>query len=114
VQYMFDCSCLYPQGLRHVPRHLANTVQQKISNTRYSHAIHRALTNRSKTLFHWSTISSDSVNQPLAALFGCMYIHLNPHVLEWNGMKFSSIPLQSTSIHVNCDEYMNIQTRPTV
>jgi hypothetical protein len=52
VQYMFDCSCLYPQGLRHVPRHLANTVQQKISNTRYSHAIHRALTNRSKTLFH--------------------------------------------------------------
>jgi hypothetical protein len=29
-------------------------------------------------------------------LFGCKYIHLNPHVLEWNWMKFSSIPLSSS------------------
>jgi hypothetical protein len=49
---------------------------------------------------------------PLKALFGCTCIHLNPYVLEWNGMKFSSIPLQSTSTHVDWDEYMCIQTRP--
>ena len=41
-----------------------------------------------------------------------MCIHLNPHVLEWNGMEFSLIPLQSTSTHVDWDEYMRIQTRP--
>jgi hypothetical protein len=27
-------------------------------------------------------------------------------------MKFSSIPLQSTSTHIDLDEYMRIQTRP--
>jgi hypothetical protein len=40
-----------------------------------------------------------------------MCIYFNPHVLEWNGIKFSSILLQSTSIHVDWDEYMRIQTR---
>jgi hypothetical protein len=29
-------------------------------------------------------------------------------------MEFSSIPLQSTSIHMDWDEYMHIQTRPKV
>ena len=48
----------------------------------------------------------------IQALFGCMCIHFNPHVLESNGMELSLIPLQSTSTHVDCDEYMRIQTRP--
>ena len=45
-------------------------------------------------------------------MFGWTCIHLDPHVLEWNGMEFSSIPLQYTSTHVDLDEYMGIQTRP--
>jgi uncharacterized membrane protein len=46
------------------------------------------------------------------ALFGCICIHLNPRVLEWNGMEFRLIPLQSTSTHGDWDEYMCIRTRP--
>jgi hypothetical protein len=34
-------------------------------------------------------------------LFGCMCIHLNPHVLEWNEMEFSLIPIISTSTHMD-------------
>jgi len=30
-----------------------------------------------------------------------MCIYLNLYVLEWNGMEFSLISLQSTSIHVD-------------
>ena len=36
-----------------------------------------------------------------SGLLRCIYIHLNPHVLEWNGIKFSLISLQSTSTHVD-------------
>ena len=35
------------------------------------------------------------------ALFGCMCIHFNPHVLEWNGMELSLIPLQHMWIEMN-------------
>ena len=41
-----------------------------------------------------------------------VYIHFNPHVLEWIGMELSLIPLQCTSTYVGQDEYMCIQTRP--
>jgi len=34
---------------------------------------------------------------PFEALFGCMCIHFNPHVLEWNEIEFSLIPHQSTA-----------------
>jgi len=46
------------------------------------------------------------------ALFGCMCIHFNPHVLEWIGMELSLILFQSISTHVDWDQYMRIQTRP--
>jgi len=35
---------------------------------------------------------------PREALFGCYRIHLNPHVLEWTRVEFSS---NSTQIHPN-------------
>jgi hypothetical protein len=35
------------------------------------------------------------------ALFGCICIHFNPHVLEWIGMELSLIPFQSTSTHMD-------------
>jgi hypothetical protein len=38
---------------------------------------------------------------PMKALFGCMCINSNPHVLEWIGMELSLIPLQSTLTHVD-------------
>jgi hypothetical protein len=46
------------------------------------------------------------------ALFGCMCIYFNLHVLKWNGIEFNLIPLQSTSTHVDWDEFIRIQTRP--
>jgi hypothetical protein len=49
---------------------------------------------------------------PFEGLFGCMYIHFNLHVLEWNEIEFSLILLKSTSIHVDWDKYMYIQTKP--
>ena len=50
----------------------------------------------------------------IPALFGCMCIYFNPHVLEWIGMKLSSIALQSIWTHVDWNEYMCIQIRPPV
>ena len=46
------------------------------------------------------------------ALFGCMCVHLNPRMLEWNGTESSSNPLQYTSTYVDLDEYMRNQIRP--
>jgi len=46
------------------------------------------------------------------ALFGCMCIHINLHVLRWNRIELSLIPLQSTSTYVDWDEYMRIETKP--
>jgi hypothetical protein len=52
---------------------------------------------------HWSV---DLLNK---ALFGYMYIHFNPNVLEWIGMELILITLQSTSTHVDWDKYMCIK-----
>ena len=43
------------------------------------------------------------------ALFGCCRIHLNPHVLEWIGVEFSS---SSTPIHPNTYGLMRIRLHP--
>jgi hypothetical protein len=38
-----------------------------------------------------------------------MCIHLNPRVLKWNEIEFSSISLQYTSTYMNLDEYIRIK-----
>jgi len=47
--------------------------------------------------------------ETLKALFGCCRIHLNPHVLEWIEVEFSSI---STSSHLNTRGLMRIRLHP--
>ena len=44
----------------------------------------------------------------LIHVYWYMCINFNLYVLEWNRMKFSLIPLQSTSTHMDWDEYMRI------
>jgi hypothetical protein len=52
---------------------------------------------------HITIAKSDTIlySYPPKVLFRCMCIHLNPHVLEWNVIEFSLIPLQHTWIETN-------------
>ena len=63
------------------------------------------------SLFSWRSIIHGV--QTLKALFECCRIHLNPHMLEWIEVEFSSkVPLQSTPTYVDWCESDHIQTRP--
>jgi hypothetical protein len=59
----------------------------------------RLLISQFEHAVYWFATDTWAMVQRKASL-GCMCIHFNPHVLEWNRMKFSLISLQSTSTYM--------------